>query len=257
MGIETGPGIRDIDTAKELQIKTIQLPLNGSYLFFSDAHLNSRRYDPVMENLMIGLVRSHDQAFVVGDLGDSQFGSAAELVKVYGKLFETMRDENAFLFDGNHDPWSWWGETIKDYIDDDHRVSRLRAEIGEMTYDIQHGNEIIPAMHEIYTWIPEHWLLGYISLYGGTALRRTLEITGLARLLLRTGMTFLLPPDNVRLHRWVEANLNGEVGIFGHTHSAEISPALLNPGEITPRHATYLTITNGEPELHRVRHQEP
>lgn len=206
-------------------------------VIISDTHL-TKKFSPAKFELLKKIIADGDQLIINGDLWEGFGMKAQEFIdSPWNQLFVLFKQKNAIYLFGNHDPQ----DNLVDYGQMGVQVAKnYEFSQNGVDYYVVHGDYMDPTLDLRHPNLPK-WLLNLGSV--------------IERLTIRTaGRKYLniYQESNNKMKKWHETNETKKWLICGHSHLPELDKEtkFANTGIfLQPGLASYLTITNGQPEL--------
>ncbi|GMR19064.1 MAG: hypothetical protein BMS9Abin34_189 [Patescibacteria group bacterium] len=214
---------------------------------FSDTHLTHHRFNPKKFSYLANIIRSADQVAIVGDFWDGMRCSFDQFIRSpWRALFPLLKSKDAIYLYGNHDLEEWCDERVN-------RFSTRQAEAADITAGtfnlrLEHGHRIAPDPITKNPKILNIPLIGWVDFIFTSVIPVTLfgerwtEISG---------------RESTRLmrERAKELSANGQWLVCGHSHLAQLDPAVkyANCGFIGLGRAQYLRVNEYSIDLINTR----
>lgn len=209
-------------------------------VIISDTHL-TKKFSPAKFELLKKIITNCDQLIINGDLWEGFSMSAQEFIaSPWNQLFGLFKQKGAIYLFGNHDPQ----DNSVDYRQMVASVAR-NYEFSQNGVDfyVVHGDYLDPTFDMRHPNLPK-WILNIGSLVD----RMLIQIFGWKYLEIYRW-------SNNKMKRWHQSNQTNKWLICGHSHLPEVDQKnkFANSGIfLKPGLASYLTVTNGQPELQYV-----
>ncbi len=220
-------------------------------LVMSDIHL--AKFDEKKYEFLKNIIKEHDKVIIIGDFWDSWHTTSKKFINSkYKKLFPLLLKKKTVYIFGNHDPSLKIPEDYLSRFCINH-CNKYKLEVGNKIYYLEHGHGFSPEVHKRDIVIRVYALI--INL-------ETKWMHNLTNSLLKLGYKLFpkLVTDSRLTQRWnniiKELKPQNKFYIIGHTHRAEVDKEnqFANSGAIHYGYASYLTITENDITLKKVRY---
>ncbi|HEB14010.1 MAG TPA: hypothetical protein ENI09_01190 [candidate division WWE3 bacterium] len=205
-------------------------------IVFSDTHLTHHWFNPKKFRYLANIIRSADQVAIVGDFWDGMRCSFDQFIQSPWKaLFPLLKSKDAIYLYGNHDLEEWCDERVN-------RFSTLQAEavditVGTFNLRLEHGHRIAPDPITKNPKLLNIPMIGWADYIFTSAIPMVLFGDRWAKVSGRV-------PTHLMRERAKWASANGQWLICGHSHSAQVDPAIryANSGFVGSGWAKYLRV---------------
>lgn len=212
---------------------------------FSDTHL-TRRFDSAQFEFLWQLIGSVDQVIINGDFWDKAGGAFEQFVNSpWKQLFPLLKAKRAVYLFGNHDRPEMSDDRVS--LFSTYQAYECQVKLDNMMLKVTHGHQFAPSPDVLLPQIFNCRLL--LQLGNWLALLRFKLSKGL-----------MLHPffsvDNWRIKRNTRTQVNGEVLVCGHSHSAEfnLKQKYINHGVVRWGYGQFLLIENNNLQLVKRRY---
>lgn len=216
-------------------------------VIISDVHLTDK-FDKEKFDYLKRVISSADQVIINGDFWDGYFVEFDGLVKSgWRRLFPILKAKKTIYLFGNHDRKNWCDKRVNLFS----AIARekINLNINGGRFHIEHGNRIVPAPDDRYSWFYNKKLGRKLVVLGARLFARRLLSTSIGK--------WYLGRINQKMKKWWRRqNLDKEILVCGHSHWSEFSlnSCYINTGFIRYGYGQYLRITQDELELVKERY---